>query len=118
VADGKFPPCLSPSPISSGWQAQRDDVIPLFAPVVLPGGTRTNRIFVRKGTLVTIEIDIVNRMHALWGEDAWEFRPDRWLKPLPEGAQAIAGYHHLSSFGDGSKVYAIFACLITARSDR
>jgi cytochrome P450 len=65
----------------------------------------TDRIVVAKKTTVSIPIAVINRNKAFWGEDAWDFRPDRWLEPLPAGALEIPGYRHLTSFLDGPKVY-------------
>ena len=36
-----------------------------------------------KGTDITIGIFGSNVNKALWGEDALEWKPDRWLSPLP-----------------------------------
>ncbi|KAF9269046.1 cytochrome P450, partial [Marasmius fiardii PR-910] len=40
-------------------------------------------IFVPKGTIFYIPIRVVNTMKNIWGEDAEEFNPSRWLK-LPD----------------------------------
>ncbi|KAL0571358.1 hypothetical protein V5O48_008331 [Marasmius crinis-equi] len=40
-------------------------------------------ILVPKGTLLWIPIRVVNTWKGIWGEDAEEFRPDRWLN-LPK----------------------------------
>ena len=42
-----------------------------------------HEIFVPKDTTVYIGILSSNRNKALWGEDALEWKPDRWLSPLP-----------------------------------
>jgi cytochrome P450 len=60
---------------------------------------------IAKGTTVAVQMEVMNRSKALWGDDAWEFRPERWLEPLPEGALDVAGYRHLMTFLDGPKVY-------------
>ena len=41
-------------------------------------------LFVPKGTAMGIGMLAANRYKALWGEDALEWKPERWLKPLPE----------------------------------
>uniref|UniRef100_A0A0D9WDG8 Cytochrome P450 n=1 Tax=Leersia perrieri TaxID=77586 RepID=A0A0D9WDG8_9ORYZ len=40
----------------------------------LPGGTT-----VRKGTRVVFCLYAMGRVEGIWGEDCWEFRPERWL---------------------------------------
>jgi cytochrome P450 len=41
-----------------------------------------------KGDIITIPIQVLNRSVELWGEDAREFRPDRW-SDLPESVKEI-----------------------------
>lgn len=43
-----------------------------------------NEILVPKDTLVLVAIRASNRNIALWGPDAEEWKPERWLSPLPE----------------------------------
>ena len=38
---------------------------------------------VTRGTLVLLHIQASNTNKALWGEDAGEWRPERWLGQLP-----------------------------------
>jgi cytochrome P450 len=73
----------------------------------LANGAKADRVVVQKGATITVEVEVINHSRTVWGPDAWEFRPERWLEPLPECAQAIAGYHHLVTFGDGPKVYVL-----------
>lgn len=58
--------------------------MPLSAPVKATDGTMLNEIFVPKGTDIMIGIRASNRNPALWGPDADEWKPDRWLAPLPD----------------------------------
>lgn len=39
---------------------------------------------VPKGTPVMVAIQACNRSKALWGDDALEWKPERWLAPLPD----------------------------------
>ena len=39
---------------------------------------------VPKDTTVVIGILSANRNRAIWGEDAAEWKPERWLSPLPK----------------------------------
>ena len=51
-------------------------------------------------------IGYMNTSTALWGADAREFRPERWLDAdgIPRGAQAIQGHRHLLTFVDGQRM--------------
>ena len=37
-----------------------------------------------KGTMFLLNLRACNTNKALWGDDALEWKPERWLKPLPE----------------------------------
>lgn len=39
---------------------------------------------VPKHTTILLGIRACNRSEAIWGEDALEWNPERWLSPLPE----------------------------------
>lgn len=69
------------SPIS---RARRDVILPLSQPIVGLDGTEIHEIFVPKGTLLTVAILRANRDPEMWGDDAQEWNPDRWLSPLPD----------------------------------
>jgi cytochrome P450 len=75
-------------------QATNDDILPLSKPIMLPDGSVTDKIVIAKGTPVAVNEEVLNRSKALWGEDAWDFRPERWLDGVPERAQEIAGSRH------------------------
>ena len=47
-------------------------------------GTELTELFVRRGQRVVIHYQASNVNKALWGADAAEWRPERWLAPLPE----------------------------------
>jgi len=84
-----------------------DEVIPLSAPVTLESGETLDSIPVPKGTTVVIPIRAINRSKTIWGEDAKEFVPERWLeseKGLTPNAKQIQGYHHLMTFSDGPRI--------------
>jgi cytochrome P450 len=99
-------------------QAQRDDIVPLFTPLTLADGTTTDRVHIKKGTVVSLHGEVIDTSTALWGADAHEFRPNRWLTALPEGAQAVSGYHHLMTFGDGPKACASLVHFTGVYADR
>ena len=59
--------------------------MPLSTPLTLVDGTSTTSIHVPKGTTVMIGIPSSNRNKDIWGDDACEWKPERWLDgSLPE----------------------------------
>ncbi|KAM5541728.1 hypothetical protein V8D89_004457 [Ganoderma adspersum] len=86
--------------------AQQDAVLPLQAPLQSVRGEAMHRIPVPKGTKVVVGIAAVNRDKSLWGEDALEWKPDRWLSALPETVMQahIPGvYSNMMSFLGGGR---------------
>jgi len=83
-----------------------DDVIPLLTPLTLSTGEVVDRISVAAGTTVTVPIRALNRSKVIWGEDALEFKPERWLNGeagIPKLAKEMQGFHHLMTFIDGQR---------------
>ncbi|KAF9255031.1 cytochrome P450 [Marasmius fiardii PR-910] len=72
-----------PVPVTSRT-ALKDDVIPLW-------GESYRTIKVKKGTNIAMSIVSVNRDKELWGEDAEDFRPERWSRNLPDAVPGIWG---------------------------
>ncbi|PVG01506.1 cytochrome P450 [Serendipita vermifera] len=70
--------------------ATQDDVIPLEKPFVDRFGNTRDSIRVRKGDSVFVSVIVMNKSKSIWGEDAKEFNPDRWLA-LPKAAQSNPG---------------------------
>jgi cytochrome P450 len=57
-----------------------------------------HEVVVPKDTKVLVSIINCNRDPALWGPDSIEWKPDRWLSPLPDAvveAQIPGVYSHL-----------------------
>ncbi|CAE6474028.1 unnamed protein product [Rhizoctonia solani] len=74
------------SPASSiARVATKDWTLPLQYPsMTRDGKSVVTHINVTKGTNIYLSIQAANMDERTWGEDAGEFRPDRWLQPLPE----------------------------------
>jgi len=74
--------------------------------VRIKSGEFVHNIFVARGTLLSVPVSFVNRSDALWGSDAKQFRPERWLETDDATPQAreLQGYRHLLTFGDGPKM--------------
>lgn len=65
----------------------QDTVLPLSDPVRDIHGRMVHEVLLAKGTTVMVGIHGYNRKKALWGDDAAEWKPERWLSPLPDNAR-------------------------------
>ena len=82
-------------------------MIPLSSPVTTASGEKVEHITIAKGSTVFVPIRAINRSEELWGPDAKEFKPERWLDDesgIPPKAKEVQGYHHLLTFTDGPRV--------------
>ncbi|KAJ6538080.1 cytochrome P450 [Mycena capillaripes] len=84
--------------------AIQDTVIPLTGAIQTSTGELINRIVVPKGQVVSMAIASYHRLETLWGEDAHEFRPSRWLDGTAYQGQALGPYANLLSFLGGPRV--------------
>ncbi|KAI0318662.1 cytochrome P450 [Amylostereum chailletii] len=84
-------------------KAMRDDVIPTDTEWVDKKGAKKRGIPISKGDTIYLPILSVNRLSEIWGEDAREFKPERWQSP-PEAAIAIPGvWGNTLSFSGGPR---------------
>ncbi|TFK20912.1 cytochrome P450 [Coprinopsis marcescibilis] len=87
--------------------AHFDDVIPLGKPITTASGEVITELPIAKGTAVLCSLSYINQSEELWGPDAKEFKPERWIEgegELRAGAKAIPGYHHVLTFSDGPRI--------------
>ncbi|KAJ7465098.1 cytochrome P450 [Mycena latifolia] len=87
-------------------RALEDDILPLAEPVRTASGALIDRLPIRKGTVLTMSLLYTNLSKTIWGPDAPEFKPERWLNDsegVPASAKAYPGYHHTMSFLDGPR---------------
>ncbi|KZS96623.1 cytochrome P450 [Sistotremastrum niveocremeum HHB9708] len=83
--------------------AVKDTVIPFGAPVTDRNGTEISEVRVQRGDGINIPIITLNRSTEFWGEDAMQFRPERWAD-LPEAVMNIPGvWGGLMTFLGGSR---------------
>ena len=65
----------------------------------------TESISVAKGTFISIAAVAINCSTVIWGPDAKQFKPDRWL--TEEGTswklKEVQGHRHLLTFINGPK---------------
>ncbi|KAI5117516.1 hypothetical protein M0805_009524 [Coniferiporia weirii] len=90
----------------TGRIAAYDDVIPLGTSVTTASGKSVDHITIGGGTALVVPIQTINRSEAIWGANAKEFLPERWLDGeagLTAKTREVQGYHHLLSFIDGPR---------------
>lgn len=86
--------------------ARKDALLPLHTPIISVDGRVMHEIVVPKDTSVIVSIINCNRDPALWGLDSYEWKPERWLSPLPSTVleAPIPGiYSHLMTFSGGGR---------------
>ncbi|KAI1793787.1 cytochrome P450 [Ganoderma leucocontextum] len=86
--------------------AIKDTVLPLSTPVRGRDGTTMNELVISKGTSLILNYQATNNAPELWGDDTNEWKPERWLSPLPkavEDAHIPGVYSNLMTFAAGSR---------------
>ncbi|KAI0760472.1 cytochrome P450 [Fomes fomentarius] len=95
------------APISNVFRETRQDVVlPLSKPIRGLDGSTIHEIPIPKDTVVIAALLSSNRNKAIWGEDAMEWKPERWLSPLPEpvtDAKIPGIYSNLMTFLGGGR---------------
>ncbi|KAI0631049.1 cytochrome P450 [Trametes polyzona] len=97
---------LYPPAAQAFRQTTRDSVVPLSQPIRGTDGTLMTSLPVPRGTNIFVAIMACNCNEALWGPDALEWKPERWLAPLPAAVEdaAIPGiYTNLVTFLAGGR---------------
>ncbi|KAF9462391.1 cytochrome P450 [Collybia nuda] len=105
-------PCLSavlketlryhPVAYNTYRQAIKDDVLPLSKPIITTSGDVLTELPIPKGLRVIASIGGYNRNKDIFGEDAHDFDPERWLKPgLKKATTSVGVLANLMSFSGG-----------------
>jgi len=87
-------------------EARKDTVMPLSQPIQGRDGRMIQEILVPRDTTLLIGVMGSNHNKKLWGEDALEWKPERWLSPLPQAlidARIPGVYSNLMSFLGGGR---------------
>ena len=65
-------------------RAYNDTVMPLSEPIQGVDGSLIHEILIPKGTHLLLGLIACNQSKKVWGDDAGEWKPERWLSPLPD----------------------------------
>ncbi|KAJ6532558.1 cytochrome P450 [Mycena capillaripes] len=76
-------------------------------------GEETRELLIKEGTAVYLGLSAANRSTAIWGPDASEFKPERWLNRSQTQIKLPGAYSSMMTFLSGAKVCPgkIFAIL-------
>jgi len=86
--------------------AREDVVVPLAHPVTTVDGSQLHELLIPKDTSVFVNVRGANRDTVIWGPDAAQWRPERWLGPLPQSvvdAHVPGVYSNLLTFFAGPR---------------
>ncbi|KAF8598684.1 cytochrome P450 [Ceratobasidium sp. AG-I] len=95
---------------SAGSQIERtalkDDILQLQNPLKSEKGDEVTHLYIKAGQLIHIPVPSASRIKSVWGEDANEFRPQRWLDDKrPRVASDIpSGWSGLLAFSAGPRI--------------
>ncbi|KAK0239749.1 cytochrome P450 [Armillaria nabsnona] len=88
-------------------QPAEDDTLPLSKPIRTLDGKSISAIPVGKGQIIHVSISGYNRLRDVWGDNAHNFVPERWIHPTDvdkDGSTSPFGiYSNLGNFVSGAQ---------------
>ncbi len=80
------------------------DAIPVGAPggYLDRNGFRRTTIDIKKGDIISIPIQAINRSRAIWGPDARDFKPERWADPAQSRCAVPGLWSNILTFLNGN----------------
>jgi Cytochrome P450 len=75
--------------VLTSTSAVKDTLLHLTYPIQTASGTTTSEVFVPTGTLIIMGLLETNSDPRIWGPDAREWKPERWLQPLPQSVKDV-----------------------------
>ncbi|ESK86113.1 cytochrome p450 [Moniliophthora roreri MCA 2997] len=110
LADGWLGACVKESlrlhPVLSqlARTARHDDVIPLEFPIETAAGTTLSHVQVHSGQRIHIDVVAYNQLEDVWGADAKEWNPARFLESsIRNSAVTVGMTSNLLTFSGGPK---------------
>ncbi|KAI0731458.1 cytochrome P450 [Fomitopsis betulina] len=97
---------LNTPPTMVSRQLCKDVVAPIGTPITGKDGRLLKEIVIPKGTMVFLGLLAVNVSPAIWGPDAGEWKPERWLAPPPPSlveARVPGVYSSIMTFVGGNR---------------
>ena len=67
------------TPVDLACRTMEDIVVPLQFPIRGHIGAMTSKLPIAKGTYVYLGLAAANQSAKIWGPDATEYKPERWL---------------------------------------
>ncbi|KAH9063911.1 cytochrome P450 [Lactarius vividus] len=83
--------------------ARQTTTLPLQIPVLSSTGEEVTSVVVPEGTTVIISVLAANHNKAVWGDDASEWRPERWLNASGQRAWSGKGQELDGALGDSAE---------------
>nr|BED42971.1 cytochrome P450 monooxygenase [Trametes versicolor] len=86
--------------------AAKDTTLPLLKPIRTLDGSAMTEVPVPRGTMVLLHLTGCNTNKDLWGDDAEEWKPERWLGKVPpavDDARVPGVYSNLMTFSGGGR---------------
>ncbi|KAK0478012.1 cytochrome P450 [Armillaria luteobubalina] len=88
-----------PLPYSLLREASQDDILPLAEPVLTSDGRWCSEIPISKGQIIFASV-----LPSVWGDDAAEWNPCRFLEDRVMNRESLGTYANLMTFGAGNHV--------------
>ncbi|KAK0486627.1 cytochrome P450 [Armillaria luteobubalina] len=83
-------------------EASQDDVLPLAEPIITSDGQSLSEISISKGQIIFASMYTYNRLPSVWGDDAGEWNPCRFLEDRDIKQESLGTYANLLTFSAGA----------------
>ncbi|KAK0472202.1 cytochrome P450 [Armillaria novae-zelandiae] len=90
-------------PVASGLlrEASEDEVLPLAERIITSDGEPCSEIPISKGQVIFASVYTYNRLPSVWGDDAAEWNPGRFLEDREMKQEYLGTYANLMTFSGG-----------------